>query len=165
MGGSRAFPTGALADSAPALSSNLEGHPTPSLPFVEVATGSLGQGLPVGIGIALAARLDRREQRVYVLMGDGESAEGSVWEAAEIASSYNIDNLCAIIDVNRLGQLVIMNISQDYQGLCLKNPSFSSSENYYSLRLIWRAPAGPFILHQKHDKFRRFGLASFRPST
>lgn len=60
------------------LSSNLEGHPTPSLPFVEVATGSLGQGLPVGIGIALAAPMDRREQRVYVLMGDGESAEGSV---------------------------------------------------------------------------------------
>jgi transketolase len=86
------------------LSSNLEGHPTPSLPFVDVATGSLGQGLPVGIGIALAARMERGDQRVYVLMGDGESAEGSVWEAAEIASSYNIDNLCAIIDVNRLGQ-------------------------------------------------------------
>ena len=86
------------------LSSDLEGHPTPRLPFVEVATGSLGQGLPAGIGIALAARMDKRDQRVYVLMGDGESAEGSVWEAAEITSNYGIDNLCAIIDVNRLGQ-------------------------------------------------------------
>ena len=65
-----------------------EGHPTPRLPFVDVATGSLGQGLPVGIGIALSARMDRRDQRVYVLMGDGESAEDSVWEAAEIASNY-----------------------------------------------------------------------------
>ena len=86
------------------LNSDLEGHPTPRLPFVDVATGSLGQGLPVGIGIASAARMDKRDQRVYVLMGDGESAEGSVWEAAEIASNYGIDNLCAIIDVNRLGQ-------------------------------------------------------------
>ncbi len=86
------------------LSSDLEGHPTPRLPFVDVATGSLGQGLPVGLGIALAARMNKRDQRVYVLMGDGESAEGSVWEAAEIASNYGIDNLCAIIDVNRLGQ-------------------------------------------------------------
>jgi transketolase len=86
------------------LGSDLEGHPTPKLPFVEVATGSLGQGLSVGIGIASAIRMDKRDQRVYVLMGDGESAEGSVWEAAEIASNYGIDNLCAIIDVNRLGQ-------------------------------------------------------------
>ena len=64
----------------------------------------LDKACRVGIGIALAARMDKRDQRVYVLMGDGESAEGSVWEAAEIASNYGIDNLCAIIDVNRLGQ-------------------------------------------------------------
>lgn len=84
--------------------SDLQGHPTPQLPFVDVATGSLGQGLAVGNGIALNARLDKSDQHVYVLMGDSESAEGSVWEAAEIASYYDIDNLWAIIDVNRLGQ-------------------------------------------------------------
>ena len=86
------------------LNSDLEGHPTPKLPYVDVATGSLGQGLPVGNGIALNARMDKTDQRVYVLMGDSESAEGSVYEAAEIASYYDIDNLCAILDVNRLGQ-------------------------------------------------------------
>ncbi len=84
--------------------SDMEGHPTPRLPFVDVATGSLGQGLPVGVGIALNARLDNTGQRVYVLMGDGESAEGSVWEAAEIGFNDKLDNLCGIIDVNRLGQ-------------------------------------------------------------
>ncbi len=86
------------------INSDLEGHPTPRLPFVDVATGSLGQGLPVGNGIAVNARRERSDQRIYVLLGDGESAEGSVWEAAEIASNYGIDNLCAVIDVNRLGQ-------------------------------------------------------------
>src|SRR5262245_28370469 len=87
------------------LDSDPEGHPTPRLPFVDVATGSLGQGLPVGIGIALnAKRLDHTDQRVYILLGDGESAEGSVWEAAEVASHYRLDNLCATIDINRLGQ-------------------------------------------------------------
>ena len=87
------------------LSSDLEGHPTPRLSFVDVATGSLGQGLSAGIGMALnAKRLDRSPARIYVLMGDGESAEGSVWEAAEIGRHYALDNLCAIIDVNRLGQ-------------------------------------------------------------
>ncbi len=86
------------------LGSNLEGHPTPRLPFVPVATGSLGQGLSVGVGMALAARLDRSDRRIYVLMGDGESAEGSVWEAAHSAAHYKLDNLCATIDINRLGQ-------------------------------------------------------------
>ena len=86
------------------LGSNLEGHPTPRLPFVPVATGSLGQGLSVGVGMALAARLDKSQRRIYVLMGDGESAEGSVWEAAHSAAYQKLDNLCATIDVNRLGQ-------------------------------------------------------------
>lgn len=87
------------------LESDFEGHPTPRLRFVDVATGSLGQGLSVGTGIALAAqRLDRTEQRVYVLLGDGESAEGAVWEAAQWAARHRLNNLCATIDINRLGQ-------------------------------------------------------------
>ncbi|MGW0822637.1 transketolase [Streptomyces sp. NPDC002845] len=86
--------------------SRLEGHPTPRrLPWVETATGSLGQGLPVGVGIALAGkRLDRTGYRVWVLCGDSELAEGSVWEAAEHAAYEDLDNLTAIVDVNRLGQ-------------------------------------------------------------
>ncbi|WP_266391793.1 transketolase [Streptomyces canus] len=88
------------------LGSRLEGHPTPrKLPWVETATGSLGQGLPVGVGIALSGkRLDRTGYRVWVLCGDSELAEGSVWEAAEHAGHEHLDNLTAIIDVNRLGQ-------------------------------------------------------------
>lgn len=111
--------------------SNLEGHPTPRFKYTEAATGSLGQGLSVGIGMALATRQvilseaknpdsmmkagrdpsspstpqdDKQVPTVYVLLGDGEMAEGSVWEAAEIASHYELDNLVAIVDVNRLGQ-------------------------------------------------------------
>jgi len=84
--------------------SDLEGHPTPRLPWVDVATGSLGQGLCAGVGIALNARRIASEYRTYVLLGDGETAEGSVWEAANVASSFALDSLCAIIDVNGLGQ-------------------------------------------------------------
>jgi transketolase len=87
------------------LGSRLEGHPTPRLPWVDVATGSLGQGLPVGVGLGLAGRyLDRLPYRVWVLCGDSELAEGSMWEAFEHASFTHLDNLTAIIDVNRLGQ-------------------------------------------------------------
>ncbi len=85
--------------------SRLEGHPTPVLPWVDVATGSLGQGLPIGVGMAIAGkRLDRLPFRVWVICGDSEMAEGSMWEAAEHAAFYELDNLTAIIDVNRLGQ-------------------------------------------------------------
>jgi len=85
--------------------SRLEGHPTPALPWVDVATGSLGQGLPIGVGMGIAGkRLDRLPFRVWVICGDSEMAEGSMWEAAEHAAFYELDNLTAIIDVNRLGQ-------------------------------------------------------------
>src|SRR5580698_9811076 len=86
------------------LNSDLEGHPTPRLSFVDVATGSLGQGLSVGVGMQLCARLDNLDYRTYVLMGDGECAEGSVWEAASLAGTNQLNNLIAIVDVNRLGQ-------------------------------------------------------------
>ncbi len=86
------------------ITSDLEGHPTPRLPFVDVATGSLGQGLGVGVGLALGARLAGSDARVYVLLGDGETAEGSVWEAAQMAAHQRLDNLVAVIDVNSLGQ-------------------------------------------------------------
>lgn len=87
------------------LGSRLEGHPTPRLPWVDVATGSLGQGLPFGVGLALAgSRLDRLPYRVWVLCGDSEMAEGSMWEAIEHAGYEQLNNLIAVIDVNRLGQ-------------------------------------------------------------
>ena len=87
------------------FASPLEGHPTPLLPWVDVATGSLGQGLPFGVGMALAAKkLERLDTRVWVLCGDSELAEGSIWEALEHASHFELDNLVAVFDVNRLGQ-------------------------------------------------------------
>jgi transketolase len=86
------------------IGSDLEGHPTPRLPFVDVATGSLGQGICAAIGTALNARRISSDYRTYVLLGDGESAEGSVWEAADVAAIDKLDNLCGITDVNALGQ-------------------------------------------------------------
>ncbi|MGA8370199.1 MAG: transketolase, partial [Acidimicrobiales bacterium] len=87
------------------LGSRLQGHPTPVLPWVDVATGSLGQGLPDGVGVALAGKyLDRLPFRVWVLCGDSEMAEGSMWEALDKASYYHLSNLVAMVDVNRLGQ-------------------------------------------------------------
>ena len=85
--------------------SKFQGHPTPELPWVDVATGSLGQGLPIAVGVALAAKyLDKTDNRIWVLCGDSEMAEGSIWEAFNHASYYKLDNLTAIIDMNRLGQ-------------------------------------------------------------
>ena len=85
--------------------SPLEGHPTRAFRYTEAATGSLGQGLSIGVGMALNAKyLDKLPYRTYVLLGDSEMAEGSQWEAMEIAAYYKLDNLIGIIDVNRLGQ-------------------------------------------------------------
>ena len=84
--------------------SDLEGHPTPRLSFVDVATGSLGQGICAAVGTALNARRIGSDYRTYVLLGDGEMAEGSVWEAANVALFHKLDNLCGIVDVNALGQ-------------------------------------------------------------
>jgi transketolase len=86
------------------LDSDLEGHPTPRLPWVDVATGSLGQGLCAAVGTALNARRIGSDYRTYVLLGDGETAEGSVWEAADLAASNALDSLCGLTDVNELGQ-------------------------------------------------------------
>jgi transketolase len=86
------------------IGSDLEGHPTPRLPFVDVATGSLGQGICAAIGTALNARRIKSAYRTYVLLGDGESAEGSVWEAANVGAIDRLDNLCGFTDVNGLGQ-------------------------------------------------------------
>jgi transketolase len=87
------------------IGSRLEGHPTPRLPWVDVATGSLGQGLPIAVGVALAAKkLDQLDYRTWVLCGDSEMAEGSMWEAAAAASYEELDNITAIVDINRLGQ-------------------------------------------------------------
>ncbi len=86
------------------IDSELEGHPTPRFKWAEVATGSLGQGLSIANGMALAAKMDKLPYRVYALLGDGEVAEGGVWEAVAFASYYKLDNLTAIVDVNRLGQ-------------------------------------------------------------
>jgi transketolase len=87
------------------FTSPLEGHPTPRLPWVGAATGSLGQGLSIGVGMALNGKyLDRLAYRVYVLLGDGEAAEGGVWEAAALASYYRLDNLIGLLDVNGFGQ-------------------------------------------------------------
>jgi transketolase len=97
--------TAAEVDTYRRLGSRLEGHPTPVLPWVDVATGSLGQGLPIGVGVALAlARFEGSPARTWVLCGDSEMAEGSMWEAAEAAAFWELDHLCAIVDVNRLGQ-------------------------------------------------------------
>lgn len=86
------------------LRSRLEGHPMMSFPFTESPTGSLGQGLSIGVGTALAAKMDRLSYTTYVLCGDSEMSEGQVWEAIQIASYYKLDNLVALIDINRLGQ-------------------------------------------------------------
>jgi transketolase len=105
--------------------SRLQGHPTPVLPWVDVATGSLGQGLPDGVGVALAGRyLDELPFRVWVLCGDSEMAEGSIWEALDKASHYRLDNLTVIVDVNRLGQRGPTELGWDMEGYARRVEGF-----------------------------------------
>ena len=107
--------------------SRLEGHPTPVLPWVDVATGSLGQGLPDGVGVALAGKyLDESPFRVWVLCGDSEMAEGSVWEALDKASHYKLSNLIVMVDVNRLGQRGPTELSWDLDDLPRRASAFGA---------------------------------------
>src|SRR6201996_3485789 len=105
----------------------LEGHPTPVLPWVDVATGSLGQGLPDGVGVALAGRyLDRLPYRVWVLCGDSELAEGSIWEAFDKASYYRLSNLIALVDINRLGQRGATDLGWDLDAYTRRAEAFGA---------------------------------------
>lgn len=98
------------------LGSDLEGHPTPRLNFIDVGTGSLGQGLAIAAGMAYVGKnFDKSNYRVYCLVGDGESAEGSIWESIHFASHYNLDNLCVIFDINRLGQSEPTSLGHDVE--------------------------------------------------
>lgn len=108
--------------------SRLQGHPTPVLPWVDVATGSLGQGLPVAVGVALAGRhLDRLPYHVWVLCGDSELAEGSIWEALDKAAYYKLGNLTAIVDVNRLGQAGPTELQRDMDRYARRVEAFGAS--------------------------------------
>jgi transketolase len=109
------------------LGSRLEGHPTPELPWVDVATGSLGQGLPDAVGVALAGKyVDELPFRVWVLCGDSEMAEGSIWEALDKASHYKLSNLVAIVDVNRLGQRGPTELSWDLDSYARRVSAFGA---------------------------------------
>lgn len=107
------------------IDSDLEGHPTPRLEWVDVATGSLGQGLSIGVGMALNGKyLDQSDYRVYVLMGDGETAEGSVWEAVALATHRNLNNLIGIVDVNGMGQSEPTMYGFDIDSYCRRFEAF-----------------------------------------
>jgi transketolase len=106
------------------IDSDLEGHPTPRLAFVDVATGSLGQGICSAVGIALNARRIGSEYRTYALLGDGETAEGSVWEAAAAGHHYRLDNLVAIVDVNGLGQSAPTELEHDMNAMAARWKAF-----------------------------------------
>src|ERR1700727_1267216 len=131
--------------------SRLAGHPTPLLPWVDVATGSLGQGLPDGVGVALAGRfLDELPYRVWVLCGDSEMAEGSMWEALDKASYYHLSNLIAIVDVNRLGQRGPTELSWDLNAYARRAEAFGARVlqiDGHDLAAIDSALAGAGDLH------------------
>lgn len=105
--------------------SDLEGHPTPRLNFIDVGTGSLGQGLAMACGMAYTGKyFDKADYRVYCICGDGECAEGSIWESVAFASYYKLDNLCIIIDVNRLGQSGETSLGHSTEVYCKRFSAF-----------------------------------------
>ena len=107
------------------IDSTLEGHPTPRLEWVDVATGSLGQGLSIGVGMALNGKyLDKSDYHVYILMGDGETAEGSIWEAVAVAAHYKLNNLIGIVDVNGMGQSEPTMYAFDIDSYCRRFEAF-----------------------------------------
>src|SRR5262249_60387352 len=108
----------------PQLGSRLEGHPTPGVPWVDVATGSLGQGLPIAVGMALAARLQEQPSRMWVVSGDSEMAEGSVWEAVQQAAFHGLDAITLIVDINRLGQRGPTMLGWDLDGYARRLQAF-----------------------------------------
>jgi transketolase len=148
--------------------SRLEGHPTPILPWVDVATGSLGQGLPDGVGVALAGKYaDRLPYRVWVLCGDSEMAEGSMWEALDKASYYHLSNLVAIVDVNRLGQRGPTELSWDLEAYARRAEAFGARAlqiDGHDLAAIDKALAeaghpdgdGPTVILARTEKGRGF---------
>ncbi|MCP9448771.1 MAG: transketolase [Nitrospira sp.] len=157
------------------LTSDLEGHPTPRLPFVDMATGSLGQGLAVGVGLALnAKRLEKNGARTYVLMGDGESVEGSVWESVELARHFKLDNLCAIVDVNRLGQSDPTMLQHDMQAYKARWRGFGwnalvvDGHNYKALLAAFaeatKAKGKPTVLLAKTLKGKGISFMENHPS-
>lgn len=103
----------------------LEGHPVPNLPFIEVATGSLGQGISLAIGMAMAKKIQSEEGQIFVLCGDAETAEGQIYEALQIASHYKLDNIKVIIDVNSLGQSVQTMLGHDVDAYATRVSAFS----------------------------------------
>ena len=114
------------------IGQRLQGHPTPALPWVDFATGSLGQGLPDGVGVALAGKyLDRLPYRVWVLCGDSEMAEGSIWEALDKASHYGLTNLVTVVDVNRLGQRGETELELGHGVLCPPGPGFRRPSHHH----------------------------------
>ncbi len=133
--------------------SSIEGHPTLKFPYTEAATGSLGQGLGIGLGMAITARLDKRDSRIWVLLGDSEMAEGSIWEAMELASYNQTSNLIAIADINRLGQRGETILGHDIQRYKLKSEAFGwetyaiDGHNFDQIKDAYQA-----IIHSNSNK-------------
>ena len=117
--------------------SRLEGHPTAAFPHAEAATGSLGQGLSIGMGMALNAGLDRLPYRTYVLLGDSEMAEGSQWEAIQLAAHYRLNNLIGILDVNRLGQRGETMYGHDLEAYRRRVEAFGWQAVWWRTGMIW----------------------------